>query len=238
MLKIAIVDDSSNVLESIESIVHHACNRINIIVEITTFLKSKYLIYDITDNVRYDLYLLDIVMPDYNGMDIAKEIRKRDNKAYIIFITAYWQYTVDAFELSIYRYILKGNLEEKLIQALESINKEINIENKESYVINTKTKFQKIYYEDILYIYKEGKNSVFVCKNEINKVRKGLKEVYEGLNKSYFIFIERGYIANILYIKKYTSHSVIMIDDSRLPVSRLYMESIKCKITKFWGQKI
>ena len=67
--------------------------------------------------------------------DLAKVIRANKNgDSYVIFITNYTDYAVDGYELDIFRYILKDQMEEKLPQALEEIGKRMNIQSGEYYL--------------------------------------------------------------------------------------------------------
>ena len=59
------------------------------------------------ENNQADLALLDIDMPDMNGIDLAKTIKLRYPGMKIIFLTSYPQYAVDAFHLHVSGYLLK-----------------------------------------------------------------------------------------------------------------------------------
>ena len=65
-----------------------------------------------------DVALLDIHMPDMNGLALAQEIRKRRPYTAIIFVTAHSQYAVDAFALHVSGYLLKPVSKERLFAEL------------------------------------------------------------------------------------------------------------------------
>ena len=87
--------------------------------EITTYTQSRNLLYDITDDgFFYDLILLDIEMPGISGMEIPQQLKGFLPNVKIIFVTSHTEYAIDAFELSIFRYVPKNNLEVKLAAAV------------------------------------------------------------------------------------------------------------------------
>jgi two-component system chemotaxis response regulator CheY len=77
---------------------------------------------------RYDLILLDIAMPEVNGLDVLKMIRENEAKSGIelgdgipvIMITAYKQPCIEAFERGCDDYILKPVVAHELIEKIKN----------------------------------------------------------------------------------------------------------------------
>ena len=61
----------------------------------------------IVKSQKPDLALLDIELPDMQGIDLAEKLRIINPDLYIVFITAHEDYSLDAFRLYAYDYILK-----------------------------------------------------------------------------------------------------------------------------------
>lgn len=240
MIKIVIVDDSEKFSEEVYKVVKEYFVDKRLEVLIHTYTKSEMLLYDLEEKIIYDIYFLDIEMPQISGLELAKEIRKIDEKAIIVFITSYLKYSIVGYELGIFRYIPKTNFESKLILALESATDELSKITNQIYIVSTPTRYEKIKYNDILYIYKDRKYSVLCCCNGIYKVRRSLKQVSEELKdagQKQFVFIERGYIANIIHISKVQSGEVIMQNGEVLHIGRSYYSLIKQEIAEFWSDK-
>lgn len=192
-LKIAIVDDELMFLDYIQQIVHSYFASKKIVATIDVFQSHELLLYELDEDIYYDLFLFDIEMKNgsMNGMETAKRIRERNRSAIIIFITSHMKYTLDAFKVSIFRYLPKEDLECRLVEALEDVLYKLKEREKEFYSIETITKYIKLYYADIYYIYKVGKYSIFYSTIGEYKVRKSLATVYTELNSVEFIFVER-----------------------------------------------
>jgi len=73
-----------------------------------------------------DAIFLDINMPDMNGISLGKIVTKMYSNTKIIFITAYKDYAVDAFEIKAYDYLLKPYSESRIRNLLKSL---ANIKN-------------------------------------------------------------------------------------------------------------
>ena len=63
------------------------------------------------DKENYHLYIFDIEMPDMNGLELAKEVRKRDAKALFVFLTSYTRYVMEVFEVITFEKIGVGSFE-------------------------------------------------------------------------------------------------------------------------------
>lgn len=236
MIRIAICDDEERAVASTEKIVKTCLQAQGIGCEITTYTQSRNLLYDITDDgFFYDLILLDIEMPGISGMEIPQQVKGFLPNARIIFVTSHTEYAIDAFELSIFRYVPKNNLETKLTAAITDAAKLIELEAGQEYTIQTANHMEKIPYKDIFYIQRDGKNSSIVSSVGTSKVRKSLQRVFDELNAPEFIFIDRGYIVNIVQIMKVSDSIAILKNGDQLPISRSHLQEVKRQINQFWG---
>ena len=71
------------------------------------------------DELRPDLVLLDIQMPGRNGFDVARDLLARDADTRVVFVTAYDEHAIDAFEVNAVDYLLKPVEPERLERAIE-----------------------------------------------------------------------------------------------------------------------
>ena len=239
MIRIAICDDEEKAVALHEQFVKDSLQACSIGYEITTYTQSRNLLYDITDDgFFYDLILLDIEMPGISGMEIPQQIKAFLPNVRIIFVTSHTEYAIDAFELSIFRYVPKSNLEVKLTTAVTDAAKLIELETGQEYTIQTAKRMEKIPYKDIYYIQRDGKNASIVSSAGTAKVRKSLQQMFDELNTPEFIFIDRGYIVNIIQIMKISDGMAVLKNGEQLPISRSHLQEVKRQINQFWGAHI
>ncbi len=240
MVRIAICDDEKEAVMLHEEIIKDSLHSCSIGHEITTYTSGSNLLSDITDDgFFYDLILLDIEMPGITGMELSEKIKPYLPNVKIIFITSHMEYAIDAFELSIFRYVPKNDLENRLKAAVADAAKLIELEAGREYIILTTGRMEKIPYKDIFYIQRDGgKNSVICSSMGMSKVRKSLQQVYGELDAPEFIFIDRGYIVNIIQIMKVADGMAFLKNGEMLPISRSHLQAVKQQINRFWGTHI
>ena len=239
MLHIAVCDDEKALTESNKAILEAVLKELGVAGEITTYNDSRNLLYDITeDNFHYDLLLSDIEMPEISGMELAEKIKPFLPEIRIIFITSHIEYAIDAFELSIFRYVPKSDTEKRLPAAIKDAVSLINLEADKSYTIQVKGRFEKIPFRDILFIERDGKNAAINTADGVSKVRKSLQAVFDELNSEEFIFIDRGYIVNLIHIMQVKNNTAVLKDGTVLPISRSHLQTVKEQINSYWGNVI
>lgn len=239
MVKIAICDDDAQAVARQEAIVRQSLQKAGIQCALTTYTQSGNLLADLRDDgFFYDLILLDIEMPGLDGMALARQAQTFLRHVRIVFVTSHTEYAIDAFELSIFRYVPKDSLETKLAAAVTDAAKLVELETGQSYVIATASRLEKIPYRDIAYIERDGKNARVVFSGGDAKVRKSLQQVFEELGSPEFLFIDRGCIANLLQIMKIEGGVAVLKDGTRLPISRSHLQEVKRQINLFWGAHI
>ncbi|MFG6369197.1 MAG: LytTR family DNA-binding domain-containing protein [Lachnospiraceae bacterium] len=239
MLYIAICDDDEKIVKTFESKVIMFLKKNNIVAEIKTYTQSKLLQYDIQEGKFFDLVLCDIEMPDIDGMRLSAYIRRHLPNTLIILITSHLKYAIDAFELSIFRYIPKNSLDIRLEHALKDAVNMIQLQADQYYTIKMPSRIEKIQYHRILYIQREGKNAVIVLMDGTStKVRKSLSQVYNELNSKDFLYVDRGDIVNLSHIVRIKEGIVELEGGIRIPASHAKLEYIKERLNDFWGEQI
>lgn len=239
MLHIAICDDDKTTVENHKNIAENCLKNCGSIGKIETYITSDNLLYDITeDKFFFDLILLDIEMPSSTGMEIAEKIKPYLPNVRIIFITSHIEYAIDAFELSIFRYVPKADIDKRLITAIHDAIKLIELEEGNVYMIQTNSRLEKIPYREIYYIKRDGKNASITTASGISKVRKSLQQVYSELETDEFIFIDRGCIANIIHIMQIKDGMAVLKNGETLPISRSHLQEVKELINHYWGMHI
>jgi DNA-binding LytR/AlgR family response regulator len=121
MLKILLVDDEPLALANLKRIVEDFDD-----VEIVGCTGSSTTALHISKTQRPDVILVDIEMPGMNGVDFAREIQAHA-PAQIIFVTAYNEYAVEAFDVVALDYVLKPVDPERLGAALERARTQVMV---------------------------------------------------------------------------------------------------------------
>lgn len=217
MYKIAIVEDDATQADLLRGYLErygkeHACEfSVSCFFDIKTFLASE--------RFAFDLVFMDIELPDGDGMDAVRQLRERDKKTLVIFVTNLAQYAIKGYEVKAFDFIVKPvayyNFVLKMADALKSINLSRDVE----VWIKTNEGMQKLYASQITYIEVIGHyltyhttDGDFVCNGSITNAS-------DELRASSFSFCNRCYLVNLKYVTQITQTEVV-VDGHRLILTR------------------
>ncbi len=169
-------------------------------------------------DIAFDLAFLDIQMPETDGITLAKELKNRNGKVVLFFVTNFEEYHDEAMDLHIFRFFEKpfdvGRLYSSLDKAMEYID--------ESYVdifLYSNGEHIRILVDDIVYIRRDNRKIILNTtdkKEYITKER--LEEWVEKLPNTFFYLVHKGFLINLHYVTKY-SYTELYLDDIRIPIA-------------------
>ncbi len=196
-----------------------------------------------------DLIFLDIQMPGKNGFEVLAEL-ERTQLPRIIFVTAYDEYALRAFEVNAVDYLLKPVKRERLKAALERLPQTLASREVEAQMNQLLTYLRQPTYlqrltvrkgdriifletADILYFKAEDKYTFAVTESQEEIVDYTLNQLEEKLDPNQFVRIHRGHIINRAHLKElrrwFGGRYVAILKDknqTQLPVSRGYAKRI------------
>lgn len=215
--RIAICDDEQNQIEYITSIVTSWSNHKGHSCEIRTFASAEAFLFEYEEDKAYDILLLDVEMKNMNGIELAKRIRKDNNRAEIIFITSHFEFVGEGYEVDALHYLIKPISVEKLTQVLTKAAEKLSGEPP-SVVISCEGETVKLYESDILYVESFLHYIVIHTKDNEYKIKENIS-VFENKVSDVFYRIHRSYLVSLKYITR-ISRTSVNIGNTELPLSR------------------
>ncbi|MDX2218000.1 MAG: LytTR family DNA-binding domain-containing protein [Burkholderiales bacterium] len=196
---------------------------------------------------------LDIRMPGLTGLEVAKRI---DQRTHVVFVTAYDQYAVDAFDNEAADYLLKPVADERLVKTIEKLKKRLAGGESPAAVGELLTRLagampktaqpwlrwirasvgevvRQIPVEEVLFFQAQDKYVVVMTLEGESLIRTGISELAAQLNPDEFWQIHRSTIVNVNAIsatrKDFNGHTVVKLKQHKqeLPVSRAYAHLFK-----------
>ena len=245
-MRIIIVDDEHLARAVVrEYLATHA--DVEIVAECANGFEAVKAIMELTP----DLVLLDIQMPKLNGFEV---VELAGNAPRYVFVTAYDQYALKAFEIHAIDYLLKPFSQSRFDQALAHTRASLGqtqavaalvqdaaarnpqlerILIRDGAAVHVLPISQVVYIEaqdDYIQIYSEGKSYL---------KSQRLSELESLLDAQQFVRIHRSYIVNIAFISRILqtakdSHVAVLQDGTKLPISRSGFQRVK----RYHKQKI
>ena len=197
----------------------------------TVFTSGEELLADVKANGGYDIYLLDVVMPGINGMEIASILRQKQDNGHIIFVTSSLEYAVMSYDVDAYYYITKPIDSSKLYRVLDKACAELNAKD-EIIQIRAINGDMNIRIKDIMYVELYNRAPIFHLKDgrmcEGVKLRGTFREIVEPLfqNKA-FVTCGVGKVINLTCVDAIDSESVLLSDGTQVYFPRSAYSELK-----------
>ena len=220
-MRIAICDDEENTLLSLNYLVKEIIFEYDQEFDIITFDKSNNLIRFCRDNIT-DIVLLDIDMPETDGFNAVEELRKYQSDIAVIFITAHEELAYQAYDYQPFWFVSKMKLD-KLSEVLGKLIKKVNSRKTDKNIIHLELKpIVSLNVDETAYIKSNNHYMIVydINNNSIIKFRGGIKDVYKQLCQRGFIFVQRSYIVNCRFIKRFDSKCIVLNNGHTLTVTR------------------
>lgn len=218
MVRIAIVDDDIEFAGKAEKVVVDYCREVGEEISVSRFSEGCVLLRELEEKRNYDVYILDVVMPELNGLELARKIRETETVANIVILSGFEKYALSAYKVRACDYIMKDKYKDELPSMLDRIRKE-KLSRDEYYSIQRATWIKRIRFDEILYLEKKKKYVVFYCAEGQNyRERITLGEAYSQLPQEQFIYINRGCIVNRKHVSSFRKDVVGLNNDKIIHV--------------------
>ena len=191
-----------------------------------------------SDLSKIDIFLMDIMMGEMNGMEAAKKIREMNINSEIIFITGNVEFVIDGYKVNAYRYILKPVEIEELKESIISCFAELGKKKGRFIALSRKGEMEKLKIDDIDYI-EVIKRNIIVHKNgeEVEYTGTSIEKLEEKLEDFKFFRCHKSYLVNLEKVDSVKTDEVV-VNGKNVPVSKYRAKDLKREFTAILGDMI
>lgn len=229
--KIAVCDDDAKQREYLLGIVRSWAAKHRHMTEVREYSDARSFLFDYGEEKDFDILLLDIEMPEITGIDIAKAVRRDNSTVQIIFVTGYYEYFSDGFDVSALHYLIKPVNEDKLNPVLDKAVENLNYRQR-SVLLSTHDADIKVPLSDILYIESENVHVIVHTLHGDHRARISLSKLSEQLDSTFFK-VHRSYVVGLRHIKKISRGEITMQNGDVVPISRGMYGDIHAALIKY-----
>lgn len=213
MIKIGLCDGGKSNLSLLEDIVCNCLKQLETSVEIFNYDSGNVLLKNYE---QLDLIFLNMQMPEMDGIETGKILRKRGYVGKIIMSGVGTERFKEAFTIDTFRFVSKPFQKEEIMEALKDyIETRLGIEEIK---VRRKRNEYIFYQKDILYVYAVNSSIDLCMKNGIYRMERSLSELEGILDSRLFYKISKQYIVNLKEIDEY-SNGRVTIHETELKVS-------------------
>ncbi|MBO7364860.1 MAG: response regulator transcription factor [Lachnospiraceae bacterium] len=198
MIKIAIVDDEQDQSVHMQELVNRYASEHGVEFDVSVF--DNPLTFLDSYNPSFDIIFMDVKMPEMNGIDAARALRRKDSRVLLYFITTARQYALKGYEVEALDYIIKPldykEFQLKIARAIMKLDREDHF----SLLVKTENGFVRLRPADITYIEVSGHFLIYHTVNGDYRVYGTLKSVEEKLDGKDFTRCNNYLLVNLKYV--------------------------------------
>ena len=229
MVRIAICDDDTHILNGIEGFIERYCMERNREIVHKSFSGSFELLTEIERGVQFDILFLDILMPGQNGIETAAEIRGYDSNIKIIFLTSSAEFAVQSYMVEAFFYQLKPLRWEGFSQVMDSALEKYAHEQDGGLILRCKGLLTRIELGQLEFCEVIHRTLLFhLASGKVLESTGSLDELGRKLSPyDCFLRIHRSYIVNLDYVQNISCRAVTMACLTEIPIPRGKYNEVK-----------
>lgn len=226
-LNIALLDDDIKTTRVIQAslIAFFESNKVDF--KLTIFNSPKTFL-NRSKEIYFDLLLCDIEMGEEDGISVCIEFKKRTPQSQIIFLSNREDKVFESLKAHPFGFIRKKSFLSDVSILKEYLNKYKNEQVQDLLIIQQSNDVINITINEIVYISSERKSQrIHLNDGETIEITSTLQQLDSQLNTKGFFQIHQKHLVNLSYIKRIKNNTIILKNDTTLPISRRRLNDVK-----------
>lgn len=233
-LKIAVVDDIDSDRTVILKTTKDILDLADIPNSISCYPGGRALLDDIYAGKKFHLLLLDVLMDEMDGMELAKALRDQGNQTMIVFISVSQEMARRGYRVEASRYLVKPLDREELKEALMYCYEKWQA--KKEILLPTHQGQYRTSFPDIQFVEAFDRGTRFALIDKTVETKIKFSEVEGMLPKSTFVLCHRAYIVNLAQAKHIRQYEFTMSGGTVVPISRLRYNEVNRKFVEYFTE--
>ncbi len=229
MIQIAVCDDNLDELSNMIQLINQYRLSKNFNCDYAVFPNGFELISALEKGKCFDVYCMDIIMPAFSGIAVAKEIRSFDKSAQIIFFTSSTEFALDSYTVNALNYVLKPISKEKFFFTFDEVLERMKENNNDTLIVRSNNGIQRILIANIVFAEIIGRNVLYhLYSGKVIECTEVFSSVCDKLLKyDRFVKTHRSYIVNMQYVDTIENNEITLQTLSCIPIAQGKTKEIK-----------
>jgi len=244
MLRLAICDDDRTDLKKTAEMIREWCHcQNNPDIRIHSFRSPYNLIDSVQAGETYDIFLLDILMPEMTGISLGEQLSSLLADPVIVYLSSSRDYYPDAFRLYAFSYICKPAEKDNLFPVLDKFASRYSQQKDPVFILKTSEGIRHIPLHNIVY----AELLSHICHLHLADGQH-LKSLYlrSGLNQFLapvleqpnFIKTHSSFVVNLDYSSRLCTGYLALTDGNSVPVARSFAAKVQQSYIDYWLQEV
>ncbi len=232
MYRLAVCDDEGEALEELCRMCGEILNGLKVEHEIVPFSSAQDLSAALSSGrEQFDLLCLDICMDGKTGMDLAHELRERDDRTSILFISSSDAYLREGYSVRPIQYLSKPLKGEELAEALRS---DLRINHSPRLVTFRRgNRTSALPIAEIIYVESRDHGICLHMTGEEQTFPISLSEAEQILPQEQFCRCHNSFLVNMAAVTEISRNWVTLCGDRTIPIGRRYYEQAQSRFIRY-----
>lgn len=236
MIKIALCDDENEQLMFTESLLQeYRTLHPEMDLSVVSFSSGIALLEHLRVKNTFDLYLLDVIMPGIDGIELGLSIREFDQGGHIVYLTASPDFAVDSYRARASDYLLKPLGKNRLYQVLDKVLERLAQERCAFVTIKTQDGFRRLPLRSIVYGELVGRRIQYNLADGSAIKSMSLRGSFHDAIKPLlvhhrFVLCAASFFVNLAFVEIIGPSGLRLVGGGKLPLSR----SLRSEVTGRW----
>lgn len=225
-MKIAICDDDPYYRERTVSVVkEYALRNKTKGITVSTFSNAEDLLDAVSKDGGFDIYMLDIIMPCMNGIELGGALREKGFDEKIIYLTTSDEFAVSSYRVNASDYIIKPASDEDITASLDRLTASVSERKDRATIVRTKDGSIKLSFDSVLYAELVKRCVIYHltggrCIESIS-VRTNFADTVKSLvSDKRFVMCGKSMLFNMHHISEVGNEAVIFDEKEKLAIGK------------------
>lgn len=239
MLTIAICDDDASCLERTCELVRSYLKDHPLLSGILSpFSRGRDLLAQVERQSGFDLYLLDVLMPEVNGIETGRRLRGLGDGGEIIYLSSSDEYGVESYDVRAFHYLLKPLEQDRLFGVLDDAIEKLDRRRSDVLMVHTPNGARRVMFESVRYVERVGRRMRYHCTDgtfDSQSIRTPFREALSPLlSDPCFRLCGASFVVSCQHVTGVSGRTALLDDGTSLDLPQASAAEFKRAWGRYW----
>lgn len=239
MLRIALCDDEAGQRQATGRLLSGYMAQHHLAARVREFASGRELLNAVEETGPFDLYILDIVMPEMNGIDLGLLLRQTDREGAILYLTSSLDFALESYQVRAFYYLLKPVEEGRLFGLLDEVVDTLRKKREGGVQVKSHGGTVRLFFDSILYAELMSRTVRYHLRDggfvdSMTLTGSFREAVSPLLEDPRFLLCGASFIVNLYYVKIVDKNGAVLSDGSSLGLPKAACSALRAAWSDYW----
>ncbi len=242
-VQVALCDDETSFHDTIKKLLSEYAQKASAFsYTLSCFSSGRELLDYINKNKTFDIYILDIIMPDTNGIRLGVTLREQNDDGLIIYLTSSPDFAVESYNADALHYLLKPINSNQFFQCMDKAMNRLNRSLTETISVRTPGSTRIVPIRSILYTERVNRHIRYYLNDNTVIDSVTFNGTFQNamsllISCHGFLIVGSSFVVNLYHVTEVTKSDMVLTGKYHVPIPRRTYEAVKSKWADYWLSK-